>query len=273
LKLKEFNSNIANMRKRNAIAIVDRQEKILEIIRQNGKTTIKDLCNMFGMSIVTIRNDLSFLEGEGLILRIHGGAIAVQEKDEGLILPFDVREERNLEAKQKIAEAAAEMVDDGEVIFIDGGTTASEMRHYLAGKKDITIITPSIVMTYWLAVTSDLSIYVLNGYFKRDSYSTLGAPALDLMPNWNLSKAFFGAAGFTIPEGLSDLHSGYVEQKRIIVEKAKKRIGLVDSSKWGILSLGSFAAPDEIDILITDKNAPAESIDNARQAGIDIKIV
>ncbi len=261
------------MRKRNAVAIGARQEKILEIIRQKGKTTVKELCDTFGMSIVTIRNDLTFLEEEGLILRIHGGAIAVQEKDEGLILPFDVREERNFEAKQKIAKAAAELVNDGEVIFIDGGTTASEMRYYLADKKDVTIITPSIVMTYWLAVTTNLSIYVLNGFFKRDSYSTVGTPALDLMPHWNLSKAFFGAAGFTIAEGLSDLHTGYVEQKRIIVQKAKTRIGLVDSSKWGTLSLGSFAAPDEIDMLITDKNTPAEEIEKARQIGIEIKTV
>jgi len=261
------------MRKRNAIAIGDRQKKILEIIRQNGKTTVKELCNLFGMSIVTIRNDLSFLEDEGMILRVHGGAIAVQDKDERLILPFDKREERNMEAKQKIAKAAAAMVGDGEVIFIDGGTTASEMRHYLMDKKDITIITPSIVMTYWLAVTSNLSIYVLNGFFKRDSYSTVGIPALELMPHWNLSKAFFGAAGFTLPEGLSDLHTGYVEQKRIIVEKAKMRIGLVDSSKWGTLSLGSFAAPGDIDILITDTNAPEEAVNDAQSAGINVQIV
>ncbi len=262
-----------SMRKRNAVAIGDRQKKILEIIRQKGKTTVKELCDIFGMSIVTIRNDLAFLEEEELILRIHGGAIAVQEKAEGLILPFNVREERNFEAKHKIAKAAAELVNDGEVIFVDGGTTASEMRHYLVDKKDVTIITPSIVMTYWLAVTSNLSIYVLNGFFKRDSYSTVGTPALDLMPQWNLSKAFFGAAGFTIAEGLSDLHTGYVEQKRIIVQKAKTRIGLVDSSKWGILSLGSFASPQEIDILITDSNAPAEEVQDAKEKNIDVRIV
>jgi len=258
------------MRKRNAVAIEDRQEKILEIIRANGRASVKELCDNFDMSIVTIRNDLTLLEEKGFIVRTHGGAISVQDKEEGMILPFDIREERNFDAKQKIGKAAAELVNDGEVIFIDGGTTASEMRHYLVDKKDVTIITPSIVVTYWLAVTSNLNVYVLNGFFQRDSYSVIGVPSLDFMSQWNLSKAFFGAAGFTSTEGLSDLQAGFVEQKKIIAEKAHTNIGLVDSSKWGILSLGSFASPEQIDMIITDEGTPDESREKARQAGIEV---
>ncbi|MBI9106101.1 MAG: DeoR/GlpR transcriptional regulator [Spirochaetales bacterium] len=261
------------MRKRNAVAIEDRQDKILEIIRKEGRASVKELCDTFDMSIVTIRNDLTLLEDEGLVIRTHGGAIAVKEKEEGMILPFDIREERNYAAKQAIGRAAAELVNDGEVIFIDGGTTASEMRHYLADKKDVTIITPSIVVTYWLAVTGNLNIYVLNGFFKRDSYSTTGAPSLDFMSKWNLSKAFFGAAGFTPKAGLSDLDAGFVEQKKIIADKAHMNIGLVDSSKWGILSLGSFADPENIDMLITDDKTSIENIEKARDIGIEVRTV
>ena len=261
------------MRKRNAAVIEDRQEKILEIVRREGRASVKKLCEIFDMSIVTIRNDLTLLEEKGLVIRTHGGAIAVQEKEEGMLLPFDVREERNFTAKQAIGRAAAELVNDGEVIFIDGGTTASEMRHYLTDKKDVTIITPSIVVTYWLAVTSSLNIYVLNGFFKRDSYSTVGIPSLDFMDQWNLSKAFFGAAGFTAKAGLSDLDAGFVEQKKIIAEKAHMNIGLVDSSKWGIISLSSFAPPDNIDLLITDTETPEASIEDARNLGIDVRTV
>jgi DeoR/GlpR family transcriptional regulator of sugar metabolism len=261
------------MRKRNAVAIESRQEKILEIIRNDGRVSVKELCDTFDMSIVTIRNDLSLLEDKGLVIRTHGGAIAVKEQEEGMTLPFDIREERNFTAKQAIGKAAAELINDGEVVFIDGGTTASEMRHYLVGKKDVTIITPSIVVTYWLAVTSNLNIYVLNGFFKRDSYSTVGIPSLDFMSKWNLSKAFFGAAGFTPESGLSDLDAGFVEQKKIIAEKAHMNIGLVDSSKWGILSLGSFAAPDNINMLITDDSTPIESIEKTRNIGIEVRQV
>ncbi|HAK45098.1 MAG TPA: hypothetical protein DCO79_04150 [Spirochaeta sp.] len=259
------------MRKRNAVAIESRHEKILEIIRHDGRVSVKELCTTFDMSIVTIRNDLSLLEDKGLVIRTHGGAIAVKDQEEGIVLPFDVREERYFNAKQAIGKAAADLVNDGEVIFIDGGTTASEMRHYLVDKKDVTIITPSIVVTYWLAVTSNLNIYVLNGFFKRDSYSTVGIPSLDFMAKWNLSKAFFGAAGFTAEGGLSDLDSGFVEQKKIIADKAHMNIGLIDSSKWGILSLGSFAESDNIDILITDESAPAEGVAEAEGIGIEVR--
>ncbi|MBF9016680.1 MULTISPECIES: DeoR/GlpR family DNA-binding transcription regulator [unclassified Oceanispirochaeta] len=261
------------MKKRNGVAIEKRQENILGIIRKNGKASVKDLCDTFEVSVVTVRNDLILLEDKGLIIRTHGGAIAVKENEEGLVLPFDIREEKHFENKQRIGKAAADLVNDGEVIFIDGGTTASEMRHYLVDKKDITIITPSIVVTYWLAVTSNLKIYVLNGFFERDSYSTVGVPSMDFMSQWNLSKAFFGAAGFTLNEGLSDLEIGFVEQKKIIAEKAHTNIGLVDSSKWGILSLGSFVAPGDIDMLITDTDTPADEIQKARDLGIVVESV
>jgi DeoR/GlpR family transcriptional regulator of sugar metabolism len=261
---------------RNVAAIESRQEKILELVRKNSKVTIKELCDTFGMSVVTIRNDLILLEEQGLVIRTHGGAVAVQDRDgrsDGKIIPFDLREEKNLEVKQRIGKAAADLVNDGEVIFIDGGTTASEMRHYLKDKKDITIITPSIVVTYWLAVTSNLNIYVLNGFFKRSSYSTVGVPSMDFLADWNLSKAFFGAAGFTDSEGLSDLNVGFVEQKKVIAQKSRMNIGLIDSSKWGILSLGVFVSPGDIDMIISDTVVSAEQLENARDKGIEVRLV
>ncbi len=264
------------MRMRNAVAIESRQEKILQMIRESGKISVRQLYDTFGMSVVTIRNDLILLEEQGLIIRTHGGAIAVQDKDtkdEGTITPFDLREENNFDIKQRIGKAAAELVNDGEVIFIDGGTTASEMRHYLKDKRDITIITPSIVVTYWLAVTTNLNVYVLNGFFRRSSYSTTGIPAMDFLADWNLSKAFFGAAGFTDTEGLSDLHIGFVEQKKIIAQKARMNIGLIDSSKWGLVSLGSFVRPEDIDLIISDTDVPAEDVERTRSLGIEVRLV
>ena len=247
------------MGKRNALKIEDRQTRIALLIKEKQKVTVSELCEKFNMSIVTIRNDLTLLEEKGAIIRTHGGAISVREQDELATLPFEVREEKNFAAKQAIGKAAAKLINNGEVIFIDGGTTASEMRLYMKDHKDVTVVTPSIAVTYWLAVTGTLDIYVLNGLFKRESYSTTGIPSMDFMSKWNLSKAFFGAAGFTLNEGLSDLHPDFVNQKKIIAEKAITKIGLIDSSK--------------IDIIITDENAPPEDVKKAIEAGIDVMIV
>lgn len=261
------------MAKRNAAVIENRLEKMTELIKFHEKMSVQELCDIFGMSVVTIRNDLMLLENKGLVIRTHGGAISVKDPNETIAVPFDLREQKNFEAKQAISKAAVELINPGEVIFIDGGTTASEMRLYLKDKKDVTIITPSIAITYWLAVTTDLKIYVLNGLFNRDSYATTGVPALDFMSRWNLSKAFLGAAGFTANEGLSDLEYGFVEQKRIISEKARTNIGLIDSTKWGIISLGSFVDSKDLDIIITDEKAPADEVQKARDLGIDVQIV
>ena len=261
------------MAKRNAVTIENRLEKMTDIIRKRERISVQELCDIFSMSVVTIRNDLIYLESKGAIIRTHGGAIAAKDTNESFLVPFDIREEKNFKAKQNIGRAATDLVNSGEVIFIDGGTTASEMRLYLKDKKDVTIITPSITVTYWLAVTTDLKIYVLNGLFRRDSYSTIGIPELDFMSQWNLSKAFFGAAGFTVNEGLSDLDYGFVEQKRVIGQKARTKIGLIDSAKWGIISLGSFIAAKDLDIIITDEKAPKEEVKKAVDLGIDVQIV
>ena len=261
------------MARRKIAAIQERHKQISLLIKEHGKTTVKQLCDRFGVSVVTIRNDLAMLEDNGTIIRTHGGAIAAQKKEIELPLPFDMREEKNFAAKQAIGKAAADMVNDGEVIFIDGRTTASEMRHYLKQKKDVTIITPSIVVTYWLAATSNLNIYILNGFFNRDSYSATGVPSLEFSSQWNLSKAFFGASGFTFQEGFSDPHIGFVEQKKIIMQKARRKIALVDSSKWGTISLATYARPQDIDLIITDNQISQGDLKNAMDAGIDVHVV
>lgn len=261
------------MGKRNLAAIQERHKQITQMIKDRGEVSVKQLCDTFGMSGVTIRNDLALLEDNGSIIRTHGGAIAVKDNEFEMMLPFDAREEKNFSAKRAIGKAAADMVDDGEVVFIDGGTTASEMRHYLKGKKEVTIITPSIVLTYWLAATTNLRIYILNGFLNRDSYSATGIPYLEFASQWNLSKAFLGATGFTVEEGFSDPHIGFVEQKKIIIQKARKKIALVDSSKWGTVSFSTFAQADEIDLIITDGKLSENNLKHTQNSGIDIKLV
>ncbi|TFG64043.1 MAG: DeoR/GlpR transcriptional regulator [Spirochaetales bacterium] len=248
--------------------IEERHEQILDLIDTKGRVTVKELKDKFGMSLVTLRSDLKELEFQGKIRRTHGGAMAVEDKP--FAPPFSIRKSINQSQKQAIGKAAAELVNNREVIFIDGGTTAAEMRLFLSDKQNITVISPSIEVAYWLCVTTSVTIYMLNGFLLRESLGVIGEPAMETIDHWNISKAFCGAAGLTEDAGLTDNHVGFIEQKRIITKKAHKVVGLVDSSKWGVVSLGTFANISEIDTIITDRSAPRDMINCLKKHDIEV---
>ena len=147
------------------------------------------------------------------------------------------------------------------------------MPPYLSTKKDLTVITPSIDVAYWLIINTPFNVYMLNGFINRKSHSTIGEPYEAFMSEWNIAKAFCGAAGFTLVEGLTDNHIGFVEQKKVIAKKARAVIGLIDSSKLGKVSLGTFARIEEIDIIITDSGIQKEMKLMMEVAGILVILV
>ena len=248
--------------------IEERQATILELVKEHGRVTVSELCDRFAVSVATVRADLDELERQGRIRRTHGGALAAER--DGQVLPFGTRRMYYGTEKKSIGRAAARMVKDGEVIFIDGGTTAPEMRAFLADKKNITVITPSLEVAQWLITANRFNIYLLNGFVKSDSFSTIGVPSVDAILQMNVSKAFCGAAGFTLRDGLTDVHMGYVEQKRAMCSMARMVIGLVDHTKIGVTSLASFAGIDDIDAIITDRPLPPDMETTVRDKGIDL---
>jgi DeoR family transcriptional regulator of aga operon/DeoR family fructose operon transcriptional repressor len=220
--------------------------------------------------VVTIRSDLNELQTQGKIVRSHGGALAVEN---GItIKPFATRKMINAHKKKQIANAAANLIHDAEVVFIDGGTTAAEISKYINGKHRLTVVTPSVEVAYRLAMNTNYGIYLLNGFLLRSSLSTIGIPDEKSLAKWNIAKAFVGAAGLTLEDGLTDLHLGFVEQKKTICKKARSVIGVIDSTKWGIVSLASFVEVGDIDIVVTDKGAPKDMVATLENKNTEIII-
>jgi DeoR/GlpR family transcriptional regulator of sugar metabolism len=248
--------------------IEERHAVILKLVKEHGRVTVKELCERFSVTVATVRTDLDYLERIGKIRRTHGGAIAAEKDAEPL--PFGTRRMYYGAEKRSIGRAAAATVKDGEVIFIDGGTTAVEMRRYFAEKSNVTIITPSIEVAHWLSTETSIAVYLLNGFLNRDSLSTIGVPSDDFMLQMNIARAFCGAAGFTIRDGLTDVHMGFVEQKRMICEHARIIVGLADHSKIGVTSLASFAGIDDIDMIVTDRALPVDLDREVRDHGIEV---
>lgn len=157
-----------------------------------------------------------------------------------------------------IGEKTASLVTDGEVIFIDASTTACEMVPFLNEKNEVTVITNSLDVAYRLALSTNLNIIILGGTIRRKSLSVVGGVIENIFPEVNISKAFFGAWGISIKEGLTDVNPQEISIKKNVVTRSRTIVGLVDSSKWGKVSFGTFAKTEQINILITDKNAPKD---------------
>ena len=257
--------------KERRVFIEERLEEIQHLLYKQKRITVKELCDHFHVSLVTVRNDLNELAKQGKITRTHGGAIAADDTQS--TLPFGPRRKSHFESKEAIARAASGLVNSGEVIFIDGGTTAVEMPTFLEQGHDLTIVTPSIEVAHRLLSNTSFNVYVLNGFLNRKSFSTIGAPYEGFMSEWNIAKAFCGAAGLTIEEGLTDCHLGFVEQKRVIAHKAQTVVGLVDSTKLGIASLSTFASVDEINVVVTDSGIGKEMRTSLEQSNIKVIVV
>jgi DeoR/GlpR family transcriptional regulator of sugar metabolism len=250
--------------------IEERQAVVMELVKEQGRVTVRELVDRFSVSVATVRADLDELERLGKVRRTHGGALAAER--DGQVLPFGTRRMYYGSEKKSIGKAAARMVKDGEVIFIDGGTTAPEMRRWLADRQNVTVITPSLEVAHWLISSTSLSIYLLNGFVKSDSLSTIGVPSVDAILQMNIAKAFCGAAGFTLRDGLTDVHMGFVEQKRAVCAMARRVVGLVDHTKVGVTSLASFAGIDEVDTIITDRPLPADLASALKEKGIEVVV-
>jgi len=228
----------------------ERQASIKNYIDDNKHVTVLELSNHFGVSLSTIRNDLTLLENKGLIHRTHGGAISVNSirvNDE--TIP-SLRRIINTDVKDEIAYLANSQVKDGDTIGIMAGTTTFAFAKTLANKEDLTIITSDLLIATWLDENTDHSIYMLSGFIRPKFQFVI--PESASLEGINLDKIFFSGSGFDLKKGatVSDLNMAI--GMRSIIQKATTAIFMCDSSKLGIVSFARTVGLEDIDVFITD---------------------
>ncbi|GHO49620.1 DeoR/GlpR family DNA-binding transcription regulator [Ktedonospora formicarum] len=249
----------------------ERRQQIMRVLEREQRATVAELSRLFSVSEVTIRKDLTWLETQGLALRTHGGAIpntsAVNE------IGYAEREQLRRSEKQRIARAAASYVQDGDTVVLDASSTTLAMVPYLGAKQELTIVTNGVRTGMELLQFPGISVLMLGGMLRRESASLVGNWGRALLEQVNISKAFVGARGLTLSAGLTDVNSEEVEIKRAIVGAAKEVIAVIDSSKWGLVTLATFCPLERLTRIITDPLAPPTMIQQARDLGIDVQLV
>ena len=233
----------------------ERERLILEALKPSGFVTYRDLESRLDASPATIRRDLTRLEGEGRIARVHGGAkLPDEDRPEALHsligTPFDQAITLNLSAKQAIGRAAAALCEPGEGIMIDGGTTTLQMCPHLAGL-DLQVLTNSLHIVNALLPQTGTRILLPSGSVFREQNIILAPSGEDSMPRFHAPKLFMGAAAVG-PQGVMQADVVLVAAERRLMDRAEQVILLVDSSKFQSSSGAIVCGLDEVDMIITD---------------------
>jgi DeoR family transcriptional regulator of aga operon len=250
--------------------LAERRQAILAALEEAGQLSVTDLSVRFDVSEVTIRQDLQALGEQGLLLRTRGGALATNVMPE---LSFDLRQQQQAAQKARIGQAAAGLVHYGDTIFLDASTTAQAIIPHLKSLSELTVITNSLKTAINLLDAPQIHVILPGGSLRRASISLVGQPQNDLVKDINVQVGFFGARGLTVSEGLTDVNLEEVKMKRSMVEHCQRTVGVLDARKWGKVSAASFAHPGQIDVIISDSNAPDDLVSQIRQQQVEVILV
>jgi len=249
----------------------ERKSKILDLLKENSKLLVPDLCEHFDVSPATIRNDLRELENAGLLKRTHGGAISTTKTS--FELNSYQKEVKNLAEKKAIAKFAAELVEDGDTIALDTGTTTLEFAKMLTGKKGITVVLNDIAIASYLEENSDANIIFIGGIVRKNFHCTVGPIAIKALQGLSVDKAFMATNGITVKKGLTTPDINQAEVKKAMIDMASEIIVLCDSSKIGNNGFAQVLSISGIHRLVTDDGIDERDLNEFEAAGIMVDAV
>lgn len=249
----------------------ERREQILHLLHENRKIMVPELCELFQVSPATIRGDLRDLEAAGKLRRTHGGAIPVSKIN--FEPDSDAKEIEHIEEKQRIAARACAMIEDGDTIALDTGTTTMELAKLLAAeKKHLTIVTNDIQIAAYLEGNTDSNIILIGGALRRGFHCTTGSMAVKALSELNVDKAFMASNAFTVKNGFTTPTFEQAEVKRVMISVAAQTVALMDSSKIGRITFLKFADLSDVDCLITDVNISRKLLASIRESSDSTEI-
>ncbi|MGN6803863.1 MAG: transcriptional repressor AgaR [Ginsengibacter sp.] len=254
----------------NKESTIERRVSILNRLDLDGQVIVADLSKDLDVSEVTIRNDLKKLETKKMLVRTRGGAFKFDRV--GVDIDISHKNKRHLEEKRRIGKAAAALIEDGETIILDSGSTTMELTKHLSGFKDLTIITNAINVAITLAEQKDINVIVPGGILRRNSLSLVGATAEETFKNYFCDKLFLAVDGFSMSSGLSTPNVEEAYLNKVMISIAKKVIVVTDSSKFNKRSFAVISPVTKVDTVVTDSGISAEVKLELENAGIQVII-
>lgn len=255
------------------IGTSERREQIIQRLRQHGSVQVNDLSAFFGVSTVTIRNDLTFLEKQGIALRAYGGALvndgSVQTTEPSVL----AKSQLNMASKRSIASEAVQLIRPGHRVILDSGTTTCEIARQLRHHRDIIVMTNGMNVASVLQEAEGVELLTTGGHLRRQSLSFYGTQAEQSLQNYHFDILFLGVDAIDPERGISTHNEDEARLNRIMCSVATQIIAVTDSSKFNHSSLHKIIDTQKIDKIITDNAIPPASLILLRNKGIEVILV
>jgi DeoR family transcriptional regulator of aga operon len=247
-----------------------RRRRILDLIEQRGQITVRDLVEKFSISAVTARADLDALASEGMAVRSHGGAVRRVEASQDY--PLRLKTTLHHGEKARIGKAAAELIQNGETVILDSGTTTAEIARHLKMRRlqSVTVITHALNIASELVEASTLSVIMIGGLLRPVSGSFVGPQAETMLKEFHADRLFLAVDGFDLELGPSTPDLLEAQLNTVMMRVSKEVNVVADFSKLGRRSLSRISPLSGVHRLITDSRAPAEFIEALHKSKIDV---
>ncbi|VUS80770.1 DeoR family transcriptional regulator [Klebsiella spallanzanii] len=251
----------------------ERREQIIKRLRQQGSVQVNDLSGLFGVSTVTIRNDLAFLEKQGIAVRAYGGALICDSNTPGIEPSVEDKSSLNTEVKRRIAGAAVELIKPGHRVILDSGTTTFEIARLLRQHTDVIAMTNGMNVANALLEAEGVELLMTGGYLRRQSQSFYGDQAEQSLQNYHFDMLFLGVDAIDLERGVSTHNEDEARLNRRMCEVAERIIVVTDSSKFNRSSLHKIIDTQRIHTIIVDEGIPEESLKELHRSGVEVVIV
>ena len=251
-----------------AMVTAERQQQILKLIEQKNSVSVSELAKLLDVSDMTIRRDLRILSSRGLLERVHGGALS--RRGRSYEPPFPSRVAEQVRQKELIGLSAAALVQEGDSVALDVGTTTLEIAKVLAKTPNLTVVTASLPIANILSLSPNLRLILTGGIVRNQELSLIGHIAERTYAEFRVDKAFVGVGGLHPEAGLSDYNLEDTLVKKVMIANADQVIVVADSSKLGETCFATIGPLSMVDTLVTDAAAPPEIVERLRSGGIEV---
>lgn len=250
--------------------IVERRQRILDVARARGTVSARDLADAVGTSEVTIRRDIRTMAAAGQLRRTRGGAMIAQS-----LAHEASSDEKALDAaaeKAAIAELAATLVRDGDSIILGPGTTTLALARLLVDRRNLTIVTTSLLIPAVFARTPSIEVVLTGGTIRPSIDAVVGPAAERSLRSLRADRAFLSGTGFNAAHGLTTPNLLVAATDQALVEAARQAVVLADGSKIGREAMFHTVAADRVHILITDPGADPDELERLSALGVEVRV-
>jgi DeoR/GlpR family transcriptional regulator of sugar metabolism len=230
---------------------LERQKKLLDYVNKVKKATVSELSDYLNISKVTVRRYLSELESKDLVIKTHGGALSV-DNELSIDLPYANKKDLHKAEKKRIGIAATKLINDGDVIILDAGSTTFAIAQQIVNR-NITVLTNDLKIAFELSTNSNVKLIISGGPVQRNVYTVIGSTSEKFFNKVHVDKVFLGADAFNLECGVTNRTLEEASIKKAMIKAADEVILVTDSSKMGHKALANVCKTEDINAIVTDK--------------------